>query len=81
MLKIKKLVNYRQAKISVDGRDRNCGHCARRNLIDIYGIPPFPGGGKLLGQDYRCTEIGLNASRWYFVAANHICDRFIRGEK
>ena len=43
MLKIKQIINYRQAKISKDGRDRNCGHCAKRQLIDIYGIAPFPG--------------------------------------
>lgn len=72
MLKIKQIVNYRQAKISRDGRDRNCGHCMKARMIDIHNC----GTGEKIGEGLRCSVIGLCETRNAAIAVNHICDRF-----
>ncbi|MEW6485767.1 MAG: hypothetical protein AB1423_14335 [Pseudomonadota bacterium] len=73
MLKIKKIVNYRQAKISRDGRDRNCGHCVSAKLIAIHNC----GTSEKIGEGLRCRVIGLRETQNAAVAVNHICDQFI----
>lgn len=71
-MKIKTVVNYRQARIANDGRDRNCGHCAKRKLMAIHNC----GTGEQIGEGLRCAVIGLRESRRYTIATNHVCDRF-----
>lgn len=73
MLKIKKIINYRQAKISRDGRDRNCGHCVNAKMMEIHNC----GTSEKIGERLRCIIIGLRETRNAAIAINHICDRFI----
>lgn len=67
MLKRKQELNYRKAS----DRRKRCKVCIRRRLTDIYSCD-----GNMLHQDYRCKPVGLENSRRYSIAADHVCDAF-----
>jgi hypothetical protein len=73
MLKRKLEVNYRKALVKRDGKHKRCKCCVYRQFIQIYGCD-----GEALSHDYRCEIIGLENSRRYAIAADHVCDCFIQ---
>ena len=77
MLKRKIEVNYRKAVVKVDGHHRNCKGCAHRQMMNIKSCAfPETAENTVIRQDWRCDVIGLQNSRKYSVAADHICDCF-----
>lgn len=71
MLKRKIEIGYRKAIRATD-KQRRCGNCANRVWADIYACS----GGEVVGQGWRCKVIGVQNSRKYSVAEDHICDHF-----
>lgn len=72
MIKIKQSVNYRQARVAKDGKDRNCGNCINSKTITIHNCST----GDPIKEGLRCLLIGLGESRKYAITNKHICDRF-----
>jgi hypothetical protein len=70
MLKRKRDLNYRKAVRHDDGGKR-CKVCVFRQFVDIYGC-----NADVIGRDWRCEPIGIQNSRKYSIAADHICDCF-----
>lgn len=64
MLKRKVEVNYRKAST----RWERCKYCARREWTEIDLI------GGVVRHDWRCEVVGLENSRRYGIADDHVCD-------
>jgi len=71
MLKRKTLLNYRKA---LDRRIR-CKTCIHRKFIDIHNCS----GNDVIEQGWRCEQIGLENSRRYSIAINHVYNEFKAG--
>lgn len=76
MLKAKIEVKYRQARVALDGRWRRCDKCRNRQFVPIKSCAVSEGSDNILRYDWRCEVIGVQSSRRYFVAADHVCEKF-----
>jgi hypothetical protein len=68
---MKDKIGYRRAKAN----DLKCGGCINAMHVKIYGI-----GHEDLGNQYRCTLMGLGASRRYRIYPDHTCNNVVKGD-